>query len=245
MGSRPKSGSMPQERSWRSWPRSRQHADRTFLVYEHERVSFSGFARAASRLAQALVDRGVHKGDRVVVAMRNLPEWPVAFFGAALAGAIVTPLNAWWTGPSSSMRCGTVRRKSPSGRRAIGAVARAPAGLSGVGAQLRRAAARRDQPPAGVSVGNAGRPCSRLGQLGNSSFTGIEVGPTALQRSSTPRGPPAIPREPLARTEIQPRRSWREPTLWLNPLSAVARSTSGDSEAAWRTDFTPRAARRC
>ncbi len=31
--------------------------------------------------------------------MRNLPEWPAAFFGIALTGAIVTPLNAWWTGP--------------------------------------------------------------------------------------------------------------------------------------------------
>jgi len=30
--------------------------------------------------------------------MRNLPEWPVAFFAGVLAGAIVTPLNAWWTG---------------------------------------------------------------------------------------------------------------------------------------------------
>jgi acyl-CoA synthetase (AMP-forming)/AMP-acid ligase II len=30
--------------------------------------------------------------------MRNLPEWPVAFFAAAVAGAIVVPLNAWWTG---------------------------------------------------------------------------------------------------------------------------------------------------
>jgi long-chain acyl-CoA synthetase len=30
--------------------------------------------------------------------MRNLPEWPVAFFAGILAGAIVTPLNAWWTG---------------------------------------------------------------------------------------------------------------------------------------------------
>ena len=30
--------------------------------------------------------------------MRNLPEWPVAFFAVILAGAIVTPLNAWWTG---------------------------------------------------------------------------------------------------------------------------------------------------
>jgi long-chain acyl-CoA synthetase len=40
----------------------------------------------------------VKKGDRVAVAMRNLPEWPAAFFGAALTGAIVTPLNAWGQG---------------------------------------------------------------------------------------------------------------------------------------------------
>jgi long-chain acyl-CoA synthetase len=30
--------------------------------------------------------------------MRNLPEWVAIFYGAAVAGAIVTPLNAWWTG---------------------------------------------------------------------------------------------------------------------------------------------------
>jgi long-chain acyl-CoA synthetase len=30
--------------------------------------------------------------------MRNLPEWPAAFFGALICGAIATPLNAWWTG---------------------------------------------------------------------------------------------------------------------------------------------------
>ncbi len=39
------------------------------------------------------------KGDRVAIVMRNLPEWASVFFGAALVGAIVTPLNAWWTGP--------------------------------------------------------------------------------------------------------------------------------------------------
>jgi acyl-CoA synthetase (AMP-forming)/AMP-acid ligase II len=31
--------------------------------------------------------------------MRNLPEWPVAFFAATAIGAICVPLNAWWTGP--------------------------------------------------------------------------------------------------------------------------------------------------
>src|SRR5919206_4291915 len=74
------------------------HADRVFLVYEDERVTFQAFSRAALGLAHALVESGVRKGDRVVIAMRNLPEWPAAFFGALLAGAIATPLNAWWTG---------------------------------------------------------------------------------------------------------------------------------------------------
>ena len=32
------------------------------------------------------------------IAMRNLPEFVVGFWGAALLGAIVVPLNSWWTG---------------------------------------------------------------------------------------------------------------------------------------------------
>ena len=39
------------------------------------------------------------KGDRVAIVMRNLPEWVVSFYAGAALGAIVTPLNAWWTGP--------------------------------------------------------------------------------------------------------------------------------------------------
>ena len=38
-------------------------------------------------------------GDRVTIAMRNFPEWSIAFWGATAAGAVVVPLNAWWTGP--------------------------------------------------------------------------------------------------------------------------------------------------
>jgi acyl-CoA synthetase (AMP-forming)/AMP-acid ligase II len=41
----------------------------------------------------------VRQGDRVAIAMRNLPEFVVGFWGAALLGAIVVPLNSWWTGP--------------------------------------------------------------------------------------------------------------------------------------------------
>ncbi|RZJ35302.1 MAG: long-chain fatty acid--CoA ligase, partial [Brevundimonas sp.] len=82
-----------------SFMAGRQWGDRTFIVYGEERVSFEAFARATLALAADLQARGVKKGDRVAVAMRNLPEWPVAFFAATLVGAIATPLNAWWTGP--------------------------------------------------------------------------------------------------------------------------------------------------
>jgi long-chain acyl-CoA synthetase len=71
---------------------------RDHLVFEDERATVNAFRAAAAKLARQLVADGVKPGDRVAVIMRNLPEWPVAFWGAVLAGAIVTPLNAWWTG---------------------------------------------------------------------------------------------------------------------------------------------------
>jgi long-chain acyl-CoA synthetase len=91
---------------WKNGPRtlrelfvaSRVHGGRTFIVYEGERVTYDAFARASLAFAHHLIDRGVRKGDRVALVMRNLPEWPVVYFGSVLAGAVSTPLNAWWTG---------------------------------------------------------------------------------------------------------------------------------------------------
>ena len=94
-------------RSWKNAPPSLPvlarlaragHGERTFIVYEDERVSYEAWFRAAAALAAHLEGLGVRRGDRVALAMRNLPEWPVAFFAIASLGAIVVPLNAWWTG---------------------------------------------------------------------------------------------------------------------------------------------------
>jgi long-chain acyl-CoA synthetase len=92
-------------RAWKNGPKSlvdlwsvaATYASRTFLVYEDERVTYDAFRRAAFAFAGALLARGVTKGDRVALVMLNQSEWPVCFYGAALAGAIVSPLNAWWT----------------------------------------------------------------------------------------------------------------------------------------------------
>ncbi len=75
------------------------HGDAVFLVYEDERTTFAEHYRIASTLAHRLRDTfGIQQGDRVAIIMRNLPEWVMAFWGATLAGAIVVPLNAWWSG---------------------------------------------------------------------------------------------------------------------------------------------------
>jgi long-chain acyl-CoA synthetase len=94
-------------RTWKSAPAtlrsvlelSSLHGDKDFLVYEDERITFAEHYRIAAGLATQLVERfGITKGDRVAIAMRNLPEWVMAFWASIAAGAVVVPINAWWTG---------------------------------------------------------------------------------------------------------------------------------------------------
>jgi long-chain acyl-CoA synthetase len=94
-------------RIWKNCPptlrsiveRSREYGEATFLVYEDERMSFSEHFAEVSAFTRVLTDRYcVRPGDRVSIAMRNYPEWVVAFWSAAAAGAVIVPLNSWWNG---------------------------------------------------------------------------------------------------------------------------------------------------
>jgi len=78
---------------------SRQFAERDYLVYEDQRLSYEQHYQQVVALAHALIeDYGITKGDRVALAMRNYPEWPVIFWATVSIGAVIVPLNAWWTG---------------------------------------------------------------------------------------------------------------------------------------------------
>jgi long-chain acyl-CoA synthetase len=98
-------------RTWKNAPStlrtvlelSSLHGAKDFLVYEDERYTFDEHFRTVATLGHVLIERyGIHKGDRVAIAMRNLPEWVMAFWAAISVGAVVVPLNAWWTGPELS-----------------------------------------------------------------------------------------------------------------------------------------------
>lgn len=72
--------------------------DRTFLVYEDERLNFSEAFALVDALGHALVHTyNVKPGDRVGIAMRNYPEWVLSFMAIVSIGAISVSFNSWWT----------------------------------------------------------------------------------------------------------------------------------------------------
>lgn len=74
----------------------RRHGDAPFLLWCDQRYSFAEFYAAADRMTAALQQvLGIRPGERVAIAMRNRPEWMIAFTACVQAGAVPVPLNSW------------------------------------------------------------------------------------------------------------------------------------------------------
>ncbi|TVT11117.1 long-chain fatty acid--CoA ligase [Amycolatopsis bartoniae] len=56
-------------------------------------LDYAALHAAAAAVAGDLRERGVEPGDRVGLMVPNVPAFPVLFYGALLAGAIVVPMN--------------------------------------------------------------------------------------------------------------------------------------------------------
>jgi long-chain acyl-CoA synthetase len=73
--------------------------DRDFIVLGSQRLTHRRHLELVRRFANVLITEfGVQKGDRIAIAMRNLPEWSVAFFASTMVGAVAVPLNGFWNG---------------------------------------------------------------------------------------------------------------------------------------------------
>jgi len=66
------------------------------VVAGDERLTFADLDRISDRLALGLAARGIGKGDRVAIAMRNCPAWIVSYMAILKAGGIAALLNGWW-----------------------------------------------------------------------------------------------------------------------------------------------------
>ncbi|MGW4483886.1 AMP-binding protein [Amycolatopsis sp. NPDC004368] len=57
------------------------------------RLTYGALAKAVERLAAALAERGIGRGDVAVLAAPNCAEYPVVFHGVLRSGAAVSPAN--------------------------------------------------------------------------------------------------------------------------------------------------------
>jgi acyl-CoA synthetase (AMP-forming)/AMP-acid ligase II len=67
--------------------------DRTAIVFEDKRYTFGQLNERVNRLANGLLNLGVHKGDRVSFLQVNCNQCVETYFAVAKAGAIYLPMN--------------------------------------------------------------------------------------------------------------------------------------------------------
>jgi acyl-CoA synthetase (AMP-forming)/AMP-acid ligase II len=72
------------------------NASNEAIVMGEERLTFAQLDALSEHAAHGLSARGVRKGDRVAIAMRNCPAWVVSYMAILKAGAVATLLNGWW-----------------------------------------------------------------------------------------------------------------------------------------------------
>ena len=67
--------------------------DKAALVASGKRVTYSQLDNLSDELAQGLVERGIRRGDRVVLFLDNSAEAVVSIFAVLKAGAVFSPVN--------------------------------------------------------------------------------------------------------------------------------------------------------
>jgi long-chain acyl-CoA synthetase len=72
---------------------AREHGGRPAIKLDDHVLDYSALHAAAAAVAGDLRAQGVEPGDRVGLVLPNVPAYPVLFYGALLAGAVVVPMN--------------------------------------------------------------------------------------------------------------------------------------------------------
>lgn len=72
---------------------ARLSPDREAIVWNTTRLTFGQLNALANRVANALVEMNITRGDKVALSCPNLPFFPIVYYGIMKAGAAVVPLN--------------------------------------------------------------------------------------------------------------------------------------------------------
>jgi long-chain acyl-CoA synthetase len=76
---------------------TKEFGGRTAIWFLKHKINYKKFKDIAERLATALVDLGVKKGDVVAIMLPNMPQFIFSFYGILKAGGIVTACSVLHT----------------------------------------------------------------------------------------------------------------------------------------------------
>jgi len=68
-------------------------ANREAVVFKDKRMSYGEYRETVDRMAKALLEIGIRKGDKVSVLLSNCPEWSISEYAIDKIGAVVVPVN--------------------------------------------------------------------------------------------------------------------------------------------------------
>ncbi len=74
---------------------TKKRGKKVALFVDDEKITYSDILKAADKLAGFLSDKGVKKGDKIALFLRNSPEFIYTIFAASKLGAIVVPINTF------------------------------------------------------------------------------------------------------------------------------------------------------
>ena len=75
----------------------RKYPDRTAIVYLGERFSYAELGRLVDRFAAGLLEIGVKPKGKVLLYLRNCPQWVIANYAINKIGAVVVPVSPIYT----------------------------------------------------------------------------------------------------------------------------------------------------
>ncbi len=70
-----------------------QFADRPLSRFFGKQLSYREIKEMSDRFAVALREQGLKPGNKIAFLLPNFPGYPIAYFGALKAGAVIVPLN--------------------------------------------------------------------------------------------------------------------------------------------------------
>jgi long-chain acyl-CoA synthetase len=76
---------------------AQKYGNKTALIFYGKKITYRDLKDSVDRMATALADMGVRKGDTVALYLLNSPQYVISYFASLSLGAKVTPISPVYT----------------------------------------------------------------------------------------------------------------------------------------------------